>query len=84
MCQIDEGFVWYPDSMIQPVCLKENPPISDATTLIETTNLAESLHLYSSVGAVPVRLGFRSVVIKWFDRVIELREKPLSVGRVRI
>ena len=64
--------------------LERKSIIPDPATLIETTNLAESVHLYSSVGAVPVRLGFRSVIIKWFDRVIELREKSSYDGRVRI
>ena len=84
MCQLDDGCVWHSDSRILRVCLKENPLIADATTIIETTNLNESVRLYSSVGAVPVKFGVRSVIIKWFDRVIELREKPSYIGPVRI
>ena len=81
---MDDGCVWNRDSRILQVCLKENPLIAAATTIIETTNLAESVRLYSSVGAVPVRFGVRSVIINWFDKVIELREKPSYVVHVRI
>ena len=84
MCQMDDECVWQRDSKTLGCCLIENPLIADAATIIETTNLAESVRLYSSVGAVPVRFGVRSVIINWFDRVIELREKPSYVGRVRI
>ena len=80
---MDDECVWQRDSKISGCCL-ENPLSADAATIIETTNLAESVRLYSSVGAVPVRFGFRSVVITWFDRVIELREKPSYVDHVRI
>ena len=84
MCQMDDECVWQHDSKTLRYCLMENPLIADAGTIIETTNLDESVHLYSSVGAVPVKFGVRSVIIKWFGRVIELREKPSYVGRVRI
>ena len=62
--------------------MEEYPLVAIAGMIIETTNLVESVRLYSFVGAVPVRFGARSVLMKWFDGEIELRERNFLLPRV--
>ena len=79
MCRLDEGGPWQPNPWTLVVCVKENSLVGVAGAVIETTNLPESLRMYGLMGAMPVRFGVRSVMMKWFDGVFELRERSFAL-----